>query len=322
MNRSIHSVRQSVKSLRNATLNVAGRNASWWFDDILALAASSRPSALTGNQIAALFGLDLCGMKAIQVTVQPQGPDSRVSQLVSRCPLIGRDASSMLSHVQRDIEADGMKFHCAVGTALNPTKEEIKVYIGCADDGDNAGLSELLSRSGFMCPLETSLAQSLISSAKATCLFIGAGRRFGARSGYTFYFSSGGEIGFRHIDDVALPLGKAVVARFKTFHDGINEQSIAPIRWGWAITLSEDGRLRSLKLEATPSSGGFRIARLMPTPDAEHYRWLKRVAIEIGAELHLQTVSCTLEPSGWGGCRYFKLDLAEGESMPTHGAIS
>lgn len=322
MNRSIQSVRQSVKGLRNNILTVAGRNAAWWFDDILALAASSSPSALTGNQIAALFGLDLCGLKAIQVTVQPQDRDRPVSELVSRCPVIGREASLMLSRVQQNIEADGMKFNCALGTLLDSTKEEIKVYIGCADDGDNAGLGELLSRSGFMCPLETSLAQNLISSAKATCLFIGAGRRFGAKRGCTFYFSSSGQIDFRHIEDVALPLGKTVVTRFKTFHDGINEQSISPIRWGWAITLSDDGRLLSLKLEATPSSGRFGIAQLMPTPDAEHYQWLKRIALEIGAQLHLQTVSCTLESSGWGGCRYFKLDFGEGESLPYQGAIS
>jgi hypothetical protein len=314
MIRSIQSMRKLVDGLRKSVLHQAGRDHSWWFDEVLALAAFSKPSGLTGNQIAVLFSLDLCGMKNIQVTVQPEDYN-RVFESIKRFPLIREETSAGLTYAQQKIGTAAVKFHCALGTVINDANEEMKVYILSTDGENSSALYDLLLKSGFTCAFETGVSEHILSSAMANCLLIGAGRRFGARTEYTFYFSAGGHGRFEHIQQVTFPLGNGAVARFTAFYDAITKQSLTSLRWGWAITLSEDGQLLSLKLEATPSFGDFGIAELLPALDALQYQWLKRAAYECGTVPQLQTVSCTLGPRGWGGCRYFKLNFSDEVSV-------
>jgi len=321
MIRSIQSMRELVDGLRKSVLHQAGRDQSWWFDEVLASAAFSRPSALTGSQIAILFGLDLCEMKSIQVTVQPED-HAHVFESIKRFPSIGKETIAVLTYAQEKIVTEAMKFHCALGTVIDDGNEEMKIYIGSTESENSNSLYDLLSKTGFICPFETGASQDILSSAMELCVLIGAGRRFGARTGYTFYFSAGGPGGFQHIQQVALPLGRGAATRFRAFYDAITVQALTSIRWGWAITLSEDGRVLSLKLEATPSFGDFGIAKLLPDPDASQYKWLKKTAHERGVALQLQTVSCTLGPRGWGGCRYFKLTLSTEASTISQGRIS
>lgn len=96
-----------------------------------------------------------------------------------------------------------------------------------------------------------------IMATQSSGLLVGVARRFGKNQGWTLYFSIHGEPDFDELDRLKQPLGNTAAGQFRVFYSQVSTEALARARWGWAITLADDGTLRYVKLEATGVNGAF-----------------------------------------------------------------
>lgn len=312
----IHSteiVDESLTCLTELIIEHAGRGEDWWFSHLLRRGAWATPCALTGTQIGVLAALSLDQPRPIQITVQPHAPFAEMIDAVRQCHVVADTSLQSLMRVLSDLDDGGVAAHLAVGSVVDPTIDEARLYVGCPDDGNHEALVAVLSRSNpLWFRLPSPRPRSAPDPGRAGSVLIGVARRFGARQEYVHYFAIDEDIGPDVIRRVADTLGAAAVARLHNFWSRVMAGCGSAVTWGWAVTTRPDGSLRYLKLEASVDPALLMESGLIGAP-LDFAPYTNFVAGVARSRLRLvpQTLSCAVGAVHHDVSCYFAVEFAD-----------